>query len=58
MKVIKMPDSVVFLLSVQCIILFVDQLWRVCSYIRQQRDRDSSSVPRSVEYKKEKEKEV
>ena len=40
-----MPDSVVFLLSFQCVILLVDQLWRVCSYIREQRDRDSSSAP-------------
>ena len=54
MKVIKMPDSVVFLLSVQCIILLVDQLWRVCSYIREQRDKDNSSVPGADEDKKEK----
>ena len=53
-----MPDSVVFLLSVQCIILLVDQLWRVCSYIREQRDRDCSSVPGADEDKKEKKKEV
>ena len=54
----KMPDSVVFLLSVQCIILLVDQLWRVCSYIRDQREKDNSSVPGADEDKKEKEKEV
>ena len=53
-----MPDSVVFLLSVQCIILLVDQLWRVCSYIREQRDKDNSSVPGADEDKKEKVKEV
>ena len=53
-----MPDSVVFLLSVQCIILLVDQLWRVCSYIRDQREKDDSSVSGADEYKKEKEKEV
>ena len=53
MKVIKMPDSVVFLLCVQCIILLVDQLWRVCSYIREQREKDDSSVPGTVEDKKE-----
>ena len=53
-----MPDSVVFLLSVQCIILLVDQLWRVCFYIRYQREKDNSSVPGADEYKKEKEKEV
>ena len=49
-----MPDSVVFLLSVQCIILLVDQLWRVCSYIREQRDKDSSSVPGADGYKEKK----
>ena len=54
----KMPDSVVFLLSVQCIILLVDQLWRVCAYIREQREKDNSSVSGADEYKKEKEKEV
>ena len=53
-----MPDSVVFLLSVQCIILLVDQLWRVCSYIREHREKDNSSVPGTVEDKKEKKKEV
>lgn len=49
-----MPDSVVFLLSFQCIILLVDQLWRVCSYIREQREKDCSTVPGSVEYKEKK----
>lgn len=49
-----MPDSVVFLLSVQCIILLVDQLWRVCSYIREQREKDISSVPGADEDKQKK----
>lgn len=53
-----MPDSVVFLLSVQCIILLVDQLWRVCSYIRDQRDKDFSSVPGADEDKEKNKREV
>lgn len=49
-----MPDSVVFLLSVQCIILLVEQLWRVCAYIREQREKENSSVPGAEVHKKEK----
>lgn len=49
-----MPDSVVFLLSVQCIILLVDQLWRVCAYIREQRDKENSIASGAEEYKKNK----
>lgn len=54
MKVNKMSDSVVFLLSIQCIVLLVDQLWRVCSYIKEQREKENSSVPGADEDKKNK----
>lgn len=50
----KMPDSVVLLLSIQCVVLLVDQLWRLCSYIREQREKENSSVPGADEDKKEK----
>lgn len=53
-----MPDSVVFLLSVQCIILLVDQLWRVCAYIREQRDKENSAVSGAEEYKEKNKREV
>ena len=53
-----MPDSVVFLLSVQCIILLVDQLWRVCAYIREQRDKENSKASGAYEDKEKNKREV
>lgn len=49
-----MSDSVVFLLSIQCIVLLVDQLWRVCSYIKEQRVKENSSASGADDDKKEK----
>lgn len=49
-----MLNGVIFLLIFQCIIMLVDQLMRVCAYLRELRVKDNSSVPVADEYKKEK----
>ena len=49
-----MLNGVVFLLIFKCIIMLVDQLMRVCAYIREQREKENFSVPGADEDKKDK----
>lgn len=53
-----MPDSVVFLISLLCCVMLVDQLMHVCFYIKEQREKENSSASGADEDKEKNKREV
>lgn len=53
-----MPYSFGFLICLNTCVILVDQLMRVCAYIREQREKANSTVSVAVEDKEKNKKEV
>lgn len=53
-----MPYSLAFLICLNTCVILVDQLMRVCAYIREQREKENSTASVAEEDKEKKEKEV